>query len=69
LRAERISSGNGRTYTATYSLVAASGGTLAATVPSPGEVFIYLVEYVDGVGVSYGAESADKPRIAAGGCP
>lgn len=40
-------------------------------IPAPGQVFIYVVEYHDGNGrVSYGEESAGKPRIVAGGdCP
>jgi hypothetical protein len=38
--------------------------------PLPGEVFVYVVEYDDGARVSYGAESAGKPRIVlAGDCP
>lgn len=38
-----------------------------ASIPDPGEVFIYLVEYDDGVRSSYGTESAAKPRHAGGG--
>ena len=34
------------------------------------EVFVYVVEYDDGMRISYGAESAGKPRIVlAGDCP
>lgn len=38
--------------------------------PAAGEAFVYVVEYDDGDRVSYGAESAVKPRIAGSGdCP
>jgi hypothetical protein len=42
-----------------------------ATVPAPGEVFFYVVDYADsGEWASYGSESAWKPRIVdAGDCP
>ena len=38
-----------------------------AAVPASGEVFIYLVEYNDGLRSSYGTVSAGKPRVPAVG--
>ncbi|MBD3867002.1 MAG: S8 family serine peptidase [Acidobacteria bacterium] len=38
-------------------------------IPASGQMFIYLVEYNDGISSSYGSVSADKPRIPGpGGC-
>jgi hypothetical protein len=49
---------------------AGTAGFEDTAVPVPGEVFVYVVEYDDGMRISYGAESAGKPRIAlAGDCP
>ena len=49
---------------------AGTAGFEDTEVPVPGEVFVYVVEYDDGTRISYGAESAGKPRIVlSGDCP
>jgi sugar lactone lactonase YvrE len=47
-----------------------TSANLDGSIPSPGEAFLYLVQYRDPAPTSYGAENARKPRVpTSGGCP